>query len=54
MTIAIFYDTSRNKREQACDVVEFEALVSTDCQLLVVVFPWSEDEQLASGAGLHS
>ena len=52
--MAIFYDNSRNSREQAGDVVEFEALVSTDCQLLVVVFPWSEDEELSSGTGFHS
>ena len=39
---------------KAGDVVEFEALVSTDGQPFVVVFPWGEDEQLASGTGLHS
>lgn len=54
MTIAVFFAYSRNNREQAGDVIEFEALVSTDGQPFVVVFPWGEDEQLASGTGLHS
>ena len=54
MTMAIFYDTSRNSREQAGDVVEFEALAAADGQLLVVVFPWGEDEELSSGTGFHS
>ena len=30
------------------DVVEFEALAAADGELLVVVFPWGEDEQLAA------
>ena len=45
---------SMNSREQAGDVVEFEALAAADGQLLVVVFPWGEDEQLAAGTGFHS
>ena len=52
--MAIFYDTSRKNREQAGDVVEFEALAAADGELLVVVLPWGEDEQLAAGTGLHS
>ena len=40
--------------DHAGGFVEGEALVAGDGEAFVVVFPWSEQEELAAGAGVHA
>ena len=39
---------------EAGEVIEFQALATTDGQCFVVMLPWSENEQLPQCAGFHT